>query len=125
MILYVTLAAVIFFSSQVVFAQNAKPQGGFAPTDPRGCARQLTNEMRNLQMGSNETLDVVRTPETNKKGDVSQVATPQSGPRQFAWSNYLGCGVTLRQRQIIDVPAMSGSENAIVAQPIPRTTNSR
>jgi len=86
----VTTFGVLCVCAVVASAQTVRPQG-FAPTDPRGCERQMAEAMRNVSMGSFESTFVARTPAPGKTSDAAQAS---KGPtRQQAMMQFNMCPV--------------------------------
>ena len=103
--LTVLLAAVVF-SSLAAYAQ------GQPSVDPRLCARNLANALRNASSGGRKAPDVVRTPDVSKKGDANQGF---SSTYEQAMEDYNQCMGGIPALKSNPVPSKTGAQ--VVADP--------
>ncbi len=96
----------------VVASVGADAQGQAQPVDPRLCARNLANALRNSSSGGRKAPDVVRTPDVSKKGDANQGF---SSTYEQAMEDYNQCMGGIPALKSNPVPSKTGVQ--VVADP--------
>lgn len=101
----------------VVASVGAAAQGQAQPVDPRLCARNLANALRNASSGGRKAPDVVRTPDVSKKGDANQGF---SSTYEQAMEDYNQCMGGVPAVKNAPVPSVTGP--AAIVEPKKKTT---